>query len=285
MPTDAIDANVETKDTPLDPPVRPEPRPSPSRRPGWERKLPKRYTVAASPGGNSLRLPLELEAVDNALKVSLNGLLDCGATSEFIDSSFVLESGIPVRRLSQPIPIFNVDGSPNEAGAITEIADVVLRYNGHSERVQFAVTRLGKEKLILGMSWLRKHNPEVNWETGRVSMTRCPTSCTTCRDDARKERREAKLVRRILSQLRAGPFPTICAIDAGDPEDGDFRDGEFPEDMPDLPDLTPDSDDDDDALSPVQSPANADTQWNQMSGTSSTGILYGGCFSESMYKN
>ncbi|KAF7358796.1 Reverse transcriptase-RNase H-integrase [Mycena sanguinolenta] len=221
------------------------PRPSSVWKPSWERRLPKHYIAAASPGGNSLRLPLELESVDNAIKVSLNGLLDCGATSEFIDSSYVLESGIPVRWLSQPIPIFNVDGSLNEAGVITKVANVVLWYNGHSERVQFAVTRLGKKKLILGMSWLQKHNPEVNWETGKVSMTRCPSSCTTCRDEAQKERREAQLIRKIVSQLRAGPFPSICAIDAGDPEDGDIEDGRFLEDISDLLELTPDSDNDD----------------------------------------
>jgi hypothetical protein len=27
------------------------------------------------------------------------------------------------------------------------------------------------------LSWLRKHNPEVNWETGQVVMSHCPSSC------------------------------------------------------------------------------------------------------------
>jgi predicted aspartyl protease len=79
------------------------------------------------------------------VKLSLNGLVDCGATSEFIDTEYAAEHKIPVRRLSQPIPVYNVDGSPNEAGFIRDVADVVLRYKGHSERAQFAVTRLGKE--------------------------------------------------------------------------------------------------------------------------------------------
>ncbi|KAF7377194.1 hypothetical protein MSAN_00139100 [Mycena sanguinolenta] len=95
------------------------------------------------------------------------------------------------------------------------------------------------------MSWLQKHNPEVNWETGKVSMTCCPSSCATCRDEARKERREAQLIRKIVSQLHAGPFPSICTIDTGDPEDGDIKDGRFLEDISDLPEPTPDSDDDD----------------------------------------
>jgi hypothetical protein len=31
--------------------------------------------------------------------------------------------------------------------------------------------------MILGLSWLCKHNPEVNWEAGQVVMSHCPLSC------------------------------------------------------------------------------------------------------------
>jgi len=36
---------------------------------------------------------------------------------------------------------------------------------------------LGKYNLIIGYTWLHKHNPEINWETGKVEMTRCPREC------------------------------------------------------------------------------------------------------------
>jgi len=36
------------------------------------------------------------------------------------------------------------------------------------------VCDLGKTDVILGMPWLQAHNPEINWETGEVKMTRCP---------------------------------------------------------------------------------------------------------------
>jgi len=35
------------------------------------------------------------------------------------------------------------------------------------------VCNLGKMEMILGMSWLQAHNPEINWKTGEVKMTRC----------------------------------------------------------------------------------------------------------------
>ena len=34
-----------------------------------------------------------------------------------------------------------------------------------------------KWSVILGMPWLRHHNPEINWKTGEVKMIRCPEEC------------------------------------------------------------------------------------------------------------
>ena len=83
----------------------------------------------------------------------------------------ILISHIPQ---SEPIPVYNVDGTLNEAGSITEVVDLILRYRNHSEQTLFAVTCLGKQKLILGHSWLQKHNLEIDWVTGEVKMSRCP---------------------------------------------------------------------------------------------------------------
>ena len=82
-------------------------------------------------------------------------LIDCAATGLFIDAQYVSDNEIPTRTLSKPIPVYNVDGTLNEAGSVNEIVDVVLRYNVHTERALFAVTSLGKQDMILGYTWLR----------------------------------------------------------------------------------------------------------------------------------
>jgi hypothetical protein len=150
--------------------VRCETRPYLPHRERWECKLPKSYMVAATPGVNSLHLALEIESTDDGVMLSVDGLVDCDATSDFIDSEYTAANRIPVRWLSWPILVFNVDGSPNEAGSIREVSDVILRYQSHSERVVLALTGLGKQKLILGYSWLRKHNLQIDWETREVKM-------------------------------------------------------------------------------------------------------------------
>ena len=86
----------------------------------------------------------------------------------------VRTKGINTRSISRPIPVYNVDGSPNEAGQISEVVDVVLHYKTHSERTLLAVSSLGKQNMILGYTWLKDHNLEVNWQTGEVQMNRCP---------------------------------------------------------------------------------------------------------------
>jgi len=46
-------------------------------------------------------------------------------------------------------------------------------YKGHIERMRIDMCDLGKIEVILGMPWLAAHNPEINWETGEVKITRC----------------------------------------------------------------------------------------------------------------
>ena len=82
--------------------------------------------------------------------------------------------GINTRSISRPIPVHNVDGSPNKAGQISEVVDVVLCYKTHSERTLLTVSSLGRQSMILGYTWLKDHNPEVNWQTREVQMNRCP---------------------------------------------------------------------------------------------------------------
>jgi len=50
-------------------------------------------------------------------------------------------------------------------------------YKGHIERMRIDVCNLGKTEVILGMLWLAVHNPEINWETGEVKITRCLPLC------------------------------------------------------------------------------------------------------------
>jgi hypothetical protein len=148
----------------------------------------------------SLMADVEIESTDTAVKWCTQALIDCGAMGCFIDIEWAKLNNIPTRPLTKPIPVYNVDRTTNDAGTITNIADVILRYEHHSEHTQLAVTRLGKQSLILGYNWLQNHNPEINWQTKDFKMSCCPLQCSTCRVE---DKRNAKIWKSMTSQINA----------------------------------------------------------------------------------
>jgi len=105
---------------------------------------------------------VEIGTTDTSELHFVKALLDSRATGSFIDRNFVCSKGIKTRTLSCNIPVFNVDSSPNEAGQISKVIDVLLRYKTHFKRMLLAVSGLRKQSLILGYNWLKDHNPKVD---------------------------------------------------------------------------------------------------------------------------
>ena len=66
----------------------------------------------------------------------------------------------------------------NQEGSITEEITLMMLHKGHKEKAVFEICDLGTATLIVGHPWLRKHNPEINWQTGKVKLTRCPSECS-----------------------------------------------------------------------------------------------------------
>jgi len=163
-------------------------------KPKWERRLPKLFSISAlDTRGTSLLLPVEIGTTDMSELYSIEALLDSGATGSLINRDFVRSKGMNTWTLLHNIPVFNIDGSPNEAGQISEVVDVVLHYKTHSERMLLAVSRLGKQSLILGYDWLRDHNPRIDWEKGEVEMIRCPLRCEEGHALRKEQTRQKKI--------------------------------------------------------------------------------------------
>jgi hypothetical protein len=128
----------------------------------------------------SLTVDVEIESTDTAVRRCTQALIDCSAMGCFIDIEWAKLNNIPMHPLTKPIPVYNVDGTTNDAGMITDITDVILQYENHLEHTQLAVTCLGEQSMILGYNWLRNHNLEINWQTKDVKMSWCLQQCSTC---------------------------------------------------------------------------------------------------------
>jgi len=122
-------------------------------------------------------LNIRVEKIDTHEGVMIKVLLDSGATGMFMDRQMAARHGFKLQKLERPIAVRNVDGTNNSGGAITHQVEYNVFYKGHIERMRMNVCDLGKMEVILGMPWLQAHNPEINWETGEVEMTRCPPLC------------------------------------------------------------------------------------------------------------
>jgi len=70
-----------------------------------------------------------------------------------------------------------------------------------------AVSRLGKQSLILGYNWLKDHNPKVDWEKGEVEMTCCLFRCKEGRALQKEQICQKRTELQALQSCCDGPTP------------------------------------------------------------------------------
>jgi len=137
---------------------------------------PRKY-VRGRTDGRQLDLELTLGTLDDRRNFRVNALLDSGCTGSCIDRTFVKENGINTEKLPILVMVYNADGTPNSAGAITETVRLHVKIQSHIEIAEFAVTDLGKTNMFIGHEWLKKHNPSIDWAKSEVEFDRCPIEC------------------------------------------------------------------------------------------------------------
>lgn len=120
-----------------------------------------------------LVIPLDFHLGETVLSGA--SLIDSGATSIFLDDRFATRHQIPLLPHSAPIPLFVIDGRPIESGAVTHYALIDITIDGHRQRIKADVARLGVYPLILGIPWLRLHNPLIGWADNTLTF-----SCLQC---------------------------------------------------------------------------------------------------------
>jgi len=121
------------------------------------------------------------------VQINLNGrqfdahaLLDSGAEGVYCNTSFIKKYSIPTHAIDRPVYPINVDGTLNKQGAMRYAA--ILRMGmsvdpNHWETVEVAITNIGQNEILLGMDWLRAHNPSIDWGTKTIKFDCCPPHC------------------------------------------------------------------------------------------------------------
>ena len=80
-----------------------------------------------------------LERVDMQEEVTIEALLDSGATGLVMSSKFARKQEFKLKKLERLMNIRNVDGLLNKEGPIEHIVEVNIYYQGHRERTEIDV--------------------------------------------------------------------------------------------------------------------------------------------------
>ena len=100
--------------------------------------------------------------------VTINAMINSGVTEDFIDQEVCNKHGIKMIKAKNQRDIHLVDGKPSAMGPVTHVTKVPIDISSHRELATFQVANLQNHEVILGMPWLRKHNPTIDWNDKKV---------------------------------------------------------------------------------------------------------------------
>jgi len=101
--------------------------------------------------------------------VSINAMIDSGATEDFIDREVCNKHRIKMIKAKNPREIYLADGKPSTMGPVTHLMKVTMDISSHMDLATFQVVNFQNHEVILGMPWLREHNPTIDWNDKRIT--------------------------------------------------------------------------------------------------------------------
>ena len=116
-------------------------------------------------------------------------LIDSGATNNFMNPRFQEARQVLTKPLSHVIPVAGLDGEVLSGGVSEETVTLPMSVYGHPELIKFNILETGEYDIVLGIPWLRKHNPSIDWQSGQITFDRC--KCTEQYDDYETRRKKS----------------------------------------------------------------------------------------------
>jgi len=112
-------------------------------------------------------------------QVTINAMIDSGATEDFIDKGFCSKYNIRTTQAKTTREVYLANGQPSAMGPITHTAKVPMDIGSHRELATFQVAKLPNHEVTLGMPWLKQHSPRIDWGQGKITFEseRCTTWC------------------------------------------------------------------------------------------------------------
>ena len=126
--------------------------------------------------------------------------MDSGATDNFVHPCLIRRLALGTQKLERPRKIWNIDGTNNKAGRITEYVDLSIQTGKKQNKMRFLVTDLGHEDLILGYPWLATFEPKFSWADGTIDTEHLPVIVKSLNW-------ETRLTQTTVSRMVTEPIP------------------------------------------------------------------------------
>jgi hypothetical protein len=103
-------------------------------------------------------------------------MVDSGAMGNYMNPGFMEKLGLLGVTKAVPKPIAGLNGENlGTLTIMTESGTVPMVVLGHFERLNFNIVPTGRYDMVLGIPWLRNHNPAIDWKTGSLQFNcKCP---------------------------------------------------------------------------------------------------------------
>ncbi len=101
-------------------------------------------------------------------------LLDSGATKNFMDLTYARWMKLPIKKMTNPLKLYNVDGTENKAGEVQFFVDLGARTGTNVTNLRFFLSDLGGQKAILGYPWFAAVQPRIDWKKGWIDQSHLP---------------------------------------------------------------------------------------------------------------
>jgi len=118
---------------------------------------PLNYTDTLEADNDQIMVKIQLHGKKES--VTINAMIDSGATEDFIDREVCNKHWIKMIKAKNPPEIYLAEGKPSAMGPVTHMMKVPMNISSHRELATFQVANLQNHEVILGMPWLREHNP------------------------------------------------------------------------------------------------------------------------------
>jgi hypothetical protein len=100
---------------------------------------------------------------------NMTAMVDYGATKNFIDKDYTEQIKIPLDKKKIPQRVLAIDGREITSRPVTHDTSIELIINNHREKIKLHCITIRNSPIIMGLLWLKKHNPNINWKEGRVT--------------------------------------------------------------------------------------------------------------------